>query len=293
MSQIRTIYRGGGRFYVHPTQRDTIHPGVTTVLNMLPKPFLAPWNAKMTAELAIDSIDFVQSMAERDRDGAVSYLKGAASRYTKIRANVGSAAHDLFERMIRGEGGFTDKYPAGPRKGEYVVRVGPDMEPYRDHFAQFLAAVNPELVRAEDVAWSDTHGYAGSFDIIMRIWLDDEGKLTPDRSGTPHLIMGDWKTSKATYPDVALQMAAYMNADFIIDADGNHSPMPVFDGAAVLHITDTEWSFKPVHTGPEVFAQFLHLRDTFNWDREGSKLVIGKPMASSKLTLVTGTQRRG
>jgi hypothetical protein len=88
-------------------------------------------------------------------------------------------------------------------------------------------------------------------------------------------------------------MSAYMNADFIIDPDGNREPMPEFDGAAVLHVTDTTWAFKPVETGPDVFAHFLHLRATFDWDRDVSRKVIGKPIAKKaggKLT--TGTQRR-
>lgn len=279
MPKVRTIYRGGSRFYVHPEKREVVHPGVTSIIGMLPKQnFLGPWNAKMAATLAVDSIDFVADMAANDRDGAIQYLSGAARRYTKVRADIGSEAHDMFERMIR---------------GEYVGRVRSDLEPYRAHFAEFLKAVNPELVRAEDVAWSDTYGYAGSFDVVMRIWLGADGNPTPDRSGTPHLIMGDWKTSKATYPDVALQMAAYMNADFIIDADGVRTPMPEFDGAAVLHITDETWAFKPVVTDADVFRQFLTLRATFDWDREGSKRVIGKPIAKkSGGKLVTGTQRR-
>ncbi|WP_030240745.1 MULTISPECIES: hypothetical protein [unclassified Streptomyces] len=279
MPKVRTIYRGGSRFYVHPENREVVHPGVTSVIGMLPKQnFLGPWNAKMAAQLAVDSIDFVADMAARDKEGAVQYLSGAARRYTKVRADLGSEAHDLFERLIR---------------GEYVGRVRADLTPYVQHFREFLDAVNPELVRAEDVAWSDTYGYAGSFDVVMRIWLDDNGMPTPDRSGKPHLIMGDWKTSKSTYPDVALQMSAYMNADFVIDPDGNTSPMPEFDGAAVLHITDETWAFKPVETGPDVFAQFLHLRATFDWDRDLSRKVIGKPVArKSTGRMVTGTQRR-
>jgi len=127
----------------------------------------------------------------------------------------------------------------------------------------------------------------------MTVWLDRDGIPTPDRSGAPHLVLGDWKTSKATYPDVALQMAAYMNADFIIDPDGNREAMPEFDGAAVLHITDETWAFKPVDTGAEVFAEFLRLRKTFDWDRDLSRKVIGKPIAKKALKrVVTGTQRR-
>ncbi|MFE5621712.1 hypothetical protein ACFQ8S_06820 [Streptomyces virginiae] len=279
MPKVRTIYRGGSRFYVHPENRDLAHPGVTSILGMLPKQnFLGPWNARMTAELAVDSIDYISSMAMRDRQGAIDYLRGAARRYTKIRADIGSEAHDIFERLIR---------------GEQVYSVREDLEPYLHHFRQFLAEVNPELVRAEDVAWSDTYGYAGSFDVIFYVWLDEDGKPTPDRSGKRHLVMGDWKTSKATYADVALQLSAYQRADFIIDPDGNRTPMPEFEGAYVLHITDETWALKPVETSDDVFRFFLHLRAIFDWDRDVSRRVIGKPVAAKAGTrIVTGTQRR-
>jgi hypothetical protein len=273
---IRTIQRSGSRFYFNEDAPEIKYPGVTSVVGMLPKPFLAYWQAKMVAELAVDSLDFIEQMAQRDRDGAVQYLKGAATRYTKTRAKVGSDAHDLFERLIR---------------GQYVGRVHPDMEPYRRHFEAFLAAVQPELVRAEDVAWSDTHEYAGSFDGILRLKLDENGK--PDPTGEPALVMADWKTSKATYPDVALQMSAYAHADFIVDPAGNREVMPKFDGAVVLHITQDQAAFKPVRIDEaDVFAQFLHLRQTFEWDRKISKTVLGDPIWSTDGALITGTQRR-
>ncbi|GAA0660264.1 hypothetical protein GCM10010193_09000 [Kitasatospora atroaurantiaca] len=277
MGAVRTIQRGGSRFYIDPDRPEIKLPGVTSVIGMLPKPFLAFWSAKLTAELAVDSLPFVAQMAERDRQGAVDYLKGASRRYTKIRADLGSKAHDLFERLIRGES---------------VGRVHPDLEPYRALFVDFLAAVNPELVRAEDCAWSDSYGYAGSFDAILRIWVDADRKPTPDRSGVPLLLMVDWKTSADTYPDVALQMAAYANADRIISPDGTSEPMPELDGAAVLHITADQWALKPVRIDADVFDMFVTLRKVFTWDRETSKTVIGRAIASSAQALVTGTQRR-
>ncbi|MGW3229405.1 hypothetical protein [Kitasatospora sp. NPDC001095] len=274
--RIRTITRGGSRWYVDP-ETAVKYPGVTSVIAMLPKPFLVHWAARMAAETAVTSLAAVQSIAERDPEGAIDYVRNSHMRYTKVRAKLGSDAHDLFERMAR---------------GEFVGRVHPDLEPYKAGFADFLEAVNPELVRAEDVAWSSTHEYAGSFDAILRVWLNSEGKPTPDRSGTPHLLIVDWKTSKSTYPDVALQMAAYSHADLIISPDGTAEKMPEFDGAAVLHITGEDWEFKPVRVDSEVFEVFLTLRRVFVWDRETSKTVLGRAIAKSVRRLVTGTQRR-
>jgi hypothetical protein len=273
---IRTVHKSGGRFYFNEDFPDIKYPGVTSVVGMLPKPFLAYWQAKMVAELAVDSLDFIQQMADRDRDGAVQYLKGAANRYTKVRANVGSDAHDLFERMIR---------------GQHIGRVHPDMAPYQRNFGAFLDEVQPELVRAEDVAWSDEYRYAGSFDGILRLRLDERGK--PAKHGEPALVMADWKTSKSTYPDVALQMSAYAHAEHIISPDGTRTDMPDFDGAVVLHITPDQAAFKPVRIDrADVFMHFLHLRETFEWVNRVSKTVLGDPIWSTDGALVTGTQRR-
>jgi hypothetical protein len=275
MSNVRTVMRGGSRFYVD-ADTSVQAPGVTSIVGMLPKPFLAPWNGKLAAELAVDSFDFLKQMSETaGREAAVDYIKGAARRYTKMRAEIGSDAHDLFERMIR---------------GEIVRRVSQDLEPYRRNFDEFLDAVQPELVRAEDVAWSDTHNYAGSFDAILRLKLNEDG--IPDPAGEVATIVADWKTSKSTYADVALQMAAYRHADRLIDPDGNSSAFPETDGAAVLHITPEQWALKPVRTDDEVFEFFLTLRKVFNWDREVSKKVIGRAIAKSSKRLVTGTERR-
>lgn len=276
---IRTVRKSGARFYVNPATR-IMYPGVTSVLGMQPKTFLGYWRSKMTAELAVKSFPFLQEMVETaGEEAAIAYLKGAADRYTKARASIGSEAHDVFERLIRGED---------------VGRQRQDLEPYRLNFLEFLEVVKPELVSAEDIAWSDTHQYAGSYDVIMRVLLsvDASGNLYADpENGQPYLIIGDWKTSKDTYPDVALQMSAYAHADKLIAPDGTERAVPEFDGAAVLHITDKTWSFKPVNAGAEVFGYFLALRKSFDWERGLAKDVIGRPIASGG-RMVTGTERR-
>lgn len=271
---LRTIKRGGSRFYIEPTTAEKV-PGVTSVVSMLPKSFLVYWAARLTAETAVDNLPAVAALAERDHDGAVDFLRNAHSRYTRLRARVGSDAHDLFERLLR---------------GELVGRVHPDLEPYRAGFVQFLDQVAPELVHAEDAVWSDEHHYAGSFDAILRVRLGDDGK--PDPDGTPVLLLVDWKTSRATYPDVALQLAAYAHADRIVKPDGTSVPMPEVDGAAVLHITPDGWELVPVRIDDDVFAVFLTLRKVFEWDRDTSRTVLGRAIAEGTRRIVTGTQRR-
>lgn len=283
MPAIETVKRAGARFYVSPTRPNVTVPGVTSIISMLPKQdFLSRWSANMAADLAIDSFEYLRDMARRDADGARRYIAGASYRYTQARAKLGSRAHDVFERLMNGED---------------VDYVHADIIKHVAYFREFLAAVNPELVRAEDVAWSYEHDYAGSFDAILRIWVrvESDGQLTitPDRSGTPILVMVDYKTSKSTYPDVSLQLAAYRYADVILDTEGNETPMLAIESAAVLHITEDGWSFKGVRADAEVFDYFLTLRRVFDWQREVSKGVLGKSLAGSQGRMVTGTQRRG
>lgn len=277
MGRVNTIQRGGSRFYVDPEDGHKA-PGVTSIIGMLPKPFLQYWAARTVAEAAVEQAEAVLAIRGGkdprtgqylgDPDAAVDMLKGAPRRYTKSRADLGAAAHDMFERLIR---------------GETVRHVGMDLDPYKRHFCEFLDRVQPELVSAEDVVWSDQHDYAGSSDAILRIQEEDGSWAT---------VIVDWKTSRDTYPDVALQLAAYAHADRIIDVDGVSSPMPKIDAGAVLHVTPDRWALKPVdiRTSP-VFEVFLTLRRVFTWDRETSKCVIGKPIAQGG-SLVSGTERR-
>jgi hypothetical protein len=179
---------------------------------------------------------------------------------------VGTAAHKVFEKIMEGE---------PPRS------VHPDVAAHKRHFEEFLAAVNPEHITAEQTAWSTTHNYAGRFDEFAIVWLDSFGIPTPDRSGEQLSCLIDWKTSREAHAEVGLQLSAYANADYMVSADGVRQPMPFVDVAFVLHITAHGWSFIPVDIGPAVFAQFLRLRATFDYDRSLSRTILGTPVARS------------
>jgi hypothetical protein len=106
------------------------------------------------------------------------------------------------------------------------------------------------------------------------------------------VVLLDWKTSKAVYDSVALQLSAYRYADRIILAESGESvDVPEMAGGAVLHVRPEGWSFVPVKCDEEIFKHFLSLRHTFDWETAAKKKVVGKPIASGG-EFVTGTQRR-
>lgn len=263
--RISTIKRGDSRYYVSP-ETGAKAPGVTSIIDMLPKPFLKFWASKVVAEQAVNNLGEIVGIAMRgDRDGAIDYLKRSPDRVTKAAADTGSEAHDYFERMA---------------KGETVGRVHPDLRPYVDHFDAFLQEFSPEIVFTEETVWSEAHDYAGSFDAFAQIngesvWLD-------------------WKTTRSgIHAEVALQLAAYRHSDYIIRPDGSRVPLPKADGGAVLHVRPEGWSLVPVNCGPKSFEFFLHLREIFRWEKEVKETVIGDPLnASAKPIRRTSAPRR-
>ncbi|MET9126912.1 hypothetical protein [Streptomyces sp. NPDC004528] len=265
MAGVNTIKRGGSRFYIDPDDGAIKVPGVTSVVGMLPKDFLTFWAAKEAAEAAVTNWDIISQLIKRDEQGAIDYLKGAHRRKTRAASDLGSAAHDYFERLARGET-VHDRH------------VHIDVRQHVRWFREFLDEVQPEFLHLEETVWSDAHQYAGSFDAIAKV----DGEV----------VVLDWKTSKAVYDSVALQLSAYRYADRIIKAaDGENVPVPEMAGGAVLHVRPEGWQFVPVECGPAVFDAFKALRQVFDWEATGKKRVVGKPIARGGET-ETGTQRR-
>jgi hypothetical protein len=259
--KITTFHRGGARFYVHPGDPDKKVPGVTSVLNMVPKPFLKPWAAKMVAEAAVEGIDELVTLAKRDPDGAVDYLKRAPDRNTKRAADAGTAAHGVFESLSLGQ-------PIGPVTEPIMV--------FARQYADLLDKIQPEILRTEDTVWNDTHAYAGSFDAFGRIqgekcWIDNK------------------TTRSGVHAEVALQLAAYKNAEFLLDGEtGEEELMPHGDRGVVFHVRPEGWAVYEVPVTDDVFDYFLALRKVFVWDSQIQRNLIGRPAAKGAAVIAEG-----
>jgi hypothetical protein len=252
--RVNTIKRGGARFYVNPESSEKV-PGVTSVISMLPKEFLRYWAAKMVAQEAVADLGALVSITMRDPEAAIDYLKRAPDRNTKKAADTGSAAHDFFERLARSETIPDRQIPA-------------DVKPFVAHFRDFLDVCQPEYHFLEETVWSDSHGYAGSFDAFAtifgeKVWVDNK------------------TTRSGVHEEVGIQLAAYRYADHIIREDGGRVPMPQADGGAVLHVRPEGWKLVPVRADEQMFEVFLHLREVFRYEREIKSTVVGRPVASS------------
>ena len=266
--KVKTLSRGGSRFYIDP-ENGRKNPGVTSVLNMLPKGFLKFWAAKEVATFAVENLGSVVGLAMTDQRAAIDLLKGAPNRVTGKAADIGTEAHDYFERLAKGE--------------RIVGRIHPDLAPFVEHFREFLAVCEPEFVFMEETVWSDALGVAGSFDALATLKGDGAGPLKGKT------LFMDWKTTRSgVHEEVALQLAAYRESEYIVRPDGSRVPMPKTDGAACLHVRPEGWALYPIEVGDIVLGEetvrvldyFKALREVFDWDREVKKHVIGKPVAA-------------
>jgi hypothetical protein len=252
---------------------------VTTIIgNGLPKPAIAGWQARTIAEFAVANHKQLAAMlagvrirrAEGDPNvyvttdpdavkAAIDYLKESPWRESKRKMDVGSAVHLEAEAYVL-----------------EVPRPEPDgiVAPFLQSFRHFLDDFQPGILASEATVYNPTESYAGTLDAILEIG----GKR----------ILCDWKTGKDIYPDVALQLAAYANAEFILLPDGTSQPMIAVDGAAALHLReydpatpdDRGYSLIPCFIGQPVWDAFRYVREVMRWMEETSKGVLSQPMTT-------------
>src|SRR5205823_2346133 len=150
----------------------------------VPKPQLKAWGERRVAEVAWDKHDVWQQI---DRDEAVDWLKRAPFRETDKAAVQGTDIHAWAEAYVLGQ-----PVPEPPLL----------QRPYVDGFLRFLDEWKPRYEMTEATLYNRRYGYAGTCDFIAH--MDGLG-----------LVLGDYKTGKGVYGEVALQLAAYRHAEFI------------------------------------------------------------------------------
>jgi hypothetical protein len=260
--KVQTIYVAGDRWYVN--KEGDKRPGVSAILNMMPKPALPGWAAREAAHFAVANIEVVKALAATDRKAAVDLIKGAPWRKSGKAADDGTLVHGLAETLMR------DRIEN--RKSSFAVPQG-TMDFLRN-FARFTTEFNaiPKLI--ETTVWDDEHDYAGTLDGVYTLSIGDE-QLD---------AIVDIKTgASGVWPEASLQQTAYKNAKWYIDADGELQPMPHTDAAFALWLRPEGWALIPLTTDDATWEQFLTLRASYEWKRTREKFAVGKAVNKTPL----------
>lgn len=227
----------------------------------LPKPGLIKWAPGLVADYVIDNWPDVVD-AYRHNPEALRWDLRKLPENTRDEAGVrGSEIHAVAEDVIHGR----------------PVDVPDRILPYVNGYVDWLDSWGVQPIITEQSVASREHWYAGRVDCVARI--DSLG-------GTFGL---DWKTSNKVYSSTALQLAAYVRAEFTV-TDGNpedEQPIPAVDGTIVVHITDhgteAHWLGRDTAEIDEAFQDFLTVaavakrisRIDGRWDSKIRKAVGG------------------
>lgn len=212
-------------------------PGVTTLLgNGLPKKALMYWSARSVAEWVADNPEGVESLRAMGRGPMVQALKEVPWQKRDTAAARGTEVHALAERIVHGEQVDVPEHLAG----------------YVQGYVRWLDSTDLNPMWTERPVANRQWRYAGTFDLIATM------------RGQAWLL--DVKTASGVYGDNALQLAAYANAEFLLDPDGVEIPMPAIDRVGVLHVQDGEtslWTVDP-RAAETAWRDFLHAAWTAN-----------------------------
>lgn len=223
------------------------YPRVTSILSCLNKPALVPAAVKATA-LHIEALVRAQGADIDWIDAKREYRRG-----WDRKAADGTAVHLAIDAAINGH--------------ELDVELTPTQEAMLRQFYRWQHGFAPDYLATEVAVFSDTHDYAGTADFIARI-----GGRT---------LLVDTKTGFDLWPVMALQLAAYGNAEFMVHS-GKAQPLPPLDGWAVLHLRPDRFALREVRPALREVAWrgFLAARQAHTWmegDGKATDLVFEAP----------------
>ena len=217
-------------------------PGVTDILKQLDKSgALIPWALGLSEKWATQEIEKSAYDTENERvvslNHALGHVQDAKNHYKEVQTealDIGSAVHDLIERHIKAkiEGVavpfvMTEELPEAVKNG----------------FEAFLSWESENVIRwieSEVKICNHEKGYAGTLDAIAEL------KAIKKRPQGIYLI--DFKTSKAFYPEYALQLGAYKEARQIMEGEYlfEHEYETIENGEKVKAYTNTTHNYPKI-----------------------------------------------
>lgn len=214
--------------------------GVTTLISQgMPKPALMYWSARTVAEYVADATDEqLDQLRQLGRSGMVAALKEVPWGKRDAAAAKGTEVHGYAEHLARGE----------------EVEVPEHIAGHVESAVAFLDDYQVNAIRLEAPIGSRRWRYAGTCDLLADVTLPDGQRVR---------AVLDYKTSgSGIWPDVALQLAAYRNAEIYLDTDGVEqqvADLGLSETAYAVWLRADGYDVYPVNAGEQPFKAFQHL----------------------------------
>jgi hypothetical protein len=230
---------------------------VTTILQVVDKPALLNWYAKIAAGWAVDNTELVMRMlADLGRDATVKAVAARGKAERDRKGAIGTAAHLAVEHHL-----------AGMRP-----ILTPDTAPLFDQWLAFLRDWKFQPEWSEAMVVSERHGYAGTLDLI--------GLLAGRRA----LI--DVKTGSYMAPDMGLQLAAYSRADYIGKPGlPERWKVPEVELHLILQLQPSFYRLIPYTVGNAEMQAFLAAQQIDAWQRAEGRKIMGQTLEKGMLIL--------
>jgi hypothetical protein len=219
-------------------------PSVTSIRRMAGLPHgLHQWAISRVIDYALDHLPEIAKRL-KGADGAAQLqlirheLRGAATAERDAAGRLGHAVHDA------------------AAAGKSLADVEPLIAPRLRQYLDWLATSGAEVLASEFQIWNLTLGYGGTADLLVRM-----------RDGSIWLV--DLKTGKGIYGEHALQLVAYLMAEFSGFDDQVDEELTALlaqaSGMAVLHLSDEAWEFHSLTADAETWSAFRGLLAFATW----------------------------
>lgn len=232
-------------------KQEKIIPGVTSITSMVAKPALVPWAVKCTTDyIESNYSNFIRKSLDKSDLNDAQKLKvflemaKTANRTMSNEASTnGTKTHKWIENYIKGE--------------KQTQPENPEIMGSCFAFLNWLREAKPEFIYTERPILSQKHGYAGTLDFTAKI--DSLNCLAVHRMGLKNaLMLGDFKTSKAIYPEYFMETAAR------VKALEEEFPDVKYDGMMIVRVgKDGVFSFIIENDIDKYFKAFLGAKQLY------------------------------
>lgn len=262
-----------GRAYRHPVSGKQ-YPSITTILKLVDKSALIQWSVNLTVDWCVNNVD---TLLAKSIEGGKAIARYRHKDVLNERAEVGTGVHEYIECEHTGSW----EYPELDAEQTQII----------EYWHEFAVDHEIEAILSEFTVSDERVGYMGTADGYWKIKCTHELEKGVDCFGSPipvgHLCLVDLKTSRNTWPEHYMQLAALDGAnEWLIEVSDMvweaQTPRLV-DDVVILHLRADEYDeygrvskpgfakLKPVKNVDLRLAQFVSYANTWHITQEIAK----------------------